>query len=280
MLRILDENIFFENAHPGSVIRSSNFAFIVIYQGELILEINGAENKYEFGNIIIIPSHRLYKIINYSSNLKIYIFSCDRDLIKRHTNFNFNKYDIYRLTNAEKKKSYLKFDAEEFSNIKNQLEQLSFYLDESKQVTFKKEITWLIVNTIIYGIFGKLLSSVEKPSLSNSRKEEIVMEFILLLSENFTSEKELKFYADRLNISVKYLSNCVRDITDIPPKSIIAQQLVNEAKNELLNKKNPVNIIASNLGFSDQYSFGKFFKKHTGLSPKNYRLKNSLVKSF
>lgn len=96
-------------------------------------------------------------------------------------------------------------------------------------------------------------------------------------SPGISKKKELSFYAESLLISVKYLSNCVREITKSPPTSFIADALMNEAKVILLHPNNTGGMIAGELGFSDQYSFGKFFKKHTRLSPLNFRKRNHLI---
>mgnify|MGYP006383480895 FL=1 len=113
--------------------------------------------------------------------------------------------------------------------------------------------------------------------LKNSRKESITMKFLQLVSINFMKEKELKFYADKLLISSKYLSNTVREITNQPPSKFITEALLNNAKILLLNSDNSIKEISNELDFSDQYAFGKFFKKHTGLSPSNFKKTNKLV---
>ena len=100
-----------------------------------------------------------------------------------------------------------------------------------------------------------------------SEKEDLKKKYISLL----------KFYADKLLISSKYLSNTVREITNQPPSKFITEALLNNAKILLLNSDNSIKEISNELDFSDQYAFGKFFKKHTGLSPSNFKKTNKLV---
>ena len=114
----------------------------------------------------------------------------------------------------------------------------------------------------------------------NTRKEEIAMRFIELASLHYKEEKELQFYADQLSISIKYLSNAVRSITHVPPTQFLAASLMDEAKLLLLNSNLAIRAISDRLGFSDQYAFGKFFKKHTGLSPRNFKQQNILVSTI
>lgn len=63
----------------------------------------------------------------------------------------------------------------------------------------------------------------------------------------------------------------------MPPSKIIGEALLNNAKILLLNSDKSIKEIANEMSFSDQYAFGKFFKKHTGLSPSKFKKTNKLV---
>ncbi len=280
MLRILDENILFENTKIGDSFRPENFAFFLTYNGSITLEINGKNLLFKKGNVILVSSKNLYKLIQISSDLKVFILTSNRDSISRFTNININRYDAYRIVNDEYKSNSLYYDNNELEYLINQFIQLKDYFDSENEFSFKHEIIWNIVSIIIYSFFGKLISNFRSTSIINTRKEEIALKFIRLVSTHFKMEKELKFYADQLHISAKYLSNTVREITNIPPSNFIADAILNEAKILLLNKGNTIKDIANILGFADQYTFGKFFKKHSGLSPKYYKKENALVDPF
>jgi len=275
MLQVYDENILFEKVSLGSSLKTDKLGFILVLNGSITFEVNSYTNTYTNGSVVIISSNNLYKVLNLTSDIKIKLIVGEREEIKQKININFNKYDAYRASNTEKG-SYLQFDNLEFETLLNQVNQIEFYMNNESKVMFNTEIIWLTFNSIMYGIFGKLLSNFDNSQVNN-RKEEIVIEFIQLLSKHFKSQKELDFYADKLNISIKYLSNCVREITKTPPKTFIAEKLLNEAKIALLDKDSTIKKIANDLGFSDQYAFGKFFKKHTGFSPKNYKIQNPLI---
>lgn len=280
MLRILDENILFENTKIGHSFRPENFAFIIVYKGSLTLEINGKNLLYEKGHIIIVSAKNLYKLIHISKDLKIYILSSNKESISRNTNININRYDAYRIANDETSINTLFYNELELDYLISQFKYLKDFFDSKSAFPFKNEIIWNIVSIIIYSVFGKLITNFNESSSTSTRKEEITLEFIRFVSKHFRNQKELQFYADQLHISVKYLSNTVREITKVPPTNFIADAIINEAKINLLDNTNFIKHIADELGFADQYSFGKFFKKHTGLSPKYYRLENALSPSF
>ena len=78
-------------------------------------------------------------------------------------------------------------------------------------------------------------------------------------------------YADRLNVSPAHLTRMVKEVTDKTASEWIADSLVNEIKFLLHHPGNSIQAIASEVRFSDQAALSKFFKKHTGMTPGEYR---------
>lgn len=107
--------------------------------------------------------------------------------------------------------------------------------------------------------------------VKSSRKLEIMSHFSDLLNTNFKKEHSVRYYADKLAITPKYLTELVHDITGNPPSELIHEKLVTEMKFLLRNPAFSVGQIAESLSFSDQSAMGKFFKRYTGISPKGYR---------
>lgn len=104
-----------------------------------------------------------------------------------------------------------------------------------------------------------------------SRREEIFDQFILLVEQNYIRERRISFYADKLNLSPKYLSTVVKEVSDKYASDWIDDYVILEAK--ALLKQGGINIqqIADRLHFPNQSFFGRYFKKLTGYSPKEYR---------
>ena len=84
-------------------------------------------------------------------------------------------------------------------------------------------------------------------------------------------EHDVSFYADRLNISSHYLSRITNRVIGQPAGKVIVNELMSHAYIMLRNPEYTLQQIADRLNFSDQSSFGKFFRKHAGLSPAAYR---------
>lgn len=95
--------------------------------------------------------------------------------------------------------------------------------------------------------------------------------FVQLVSEHVKQEHEVGFYADRLHITPKYLSEICKQKTSHKAKEIISQMLLRSIKRDLLMSGKSMKSMASEYGFADQSSMGKFFRKMTGLSPLHYK---------
>ena len=91
------------------------------------------------------------------------------------------------------------------------------------------------------------------------------------MHENCAHEREVTFYADRLCISTRYLSTIVRSIAHTTAKEFIDRSVILEIKMLLQSTDLSVQEIAYRLHFPDQSYLGRFFKKHTGESPTEYR---------
>lgn len=108
-----------------------------------------------------------------------------------------------------------------------------------------------------------------------SRKEEMVRDFFTLIFEHYKEAKDVSFYADKLCVSSKYLSSLVKKVAGHPAKECIDYCVIMECK-VMLRSSRTIQEISQEFNFPNQSFFGKYFKKHTGMSPVNYR--NSILK--
>lgn len=106
---------------------------------------------------------------------------------------------------------------------------------------------------------------------SLSRKEELLNQFLELLFTHCKSEHQVSFYADKLCISPQYLSLILKELTGKSAGKWIDEALMTEAKILLKSPNITIQQVANMLNFSDQSTFGKFFKKHKKMSPLEYR---------
>jgi AraC-like DNA-binding protein len=104
--------------------------------------------------------------------------------------------------------------------------------------------------------------------------QQLLLRFHATIAEHFCENHEVKFYADKLCLSPKHFGTVVRQATGIGASEWIARYVIIHAKH-LLNHHPDFTIqqISDSLGFSEQASFARYFKRQTGLTPTEYREK-------
>lgn len=86
-------------------------------------------------------------------------------------------------------------------------------------------------------------------------------------------DRSVSFYADKMAITHKYLSMCVKSSSGKTPLEWIENNVVPDARAQLASTTRTVQQISDSLGFTTQSDFGRYFKRVTGMSPKAYRAK-------
>ena len=128
-----------------------------------------------------------------------------------------------------------------------------------------------ILNIILYGIDELYSSRPQTQKGAKSRKEEICRELIQLVIENYTRERRAQFYAHKLGISLQHLSTTVKQVTGRNVLDIIAHVVIIDIKAKLKSSNMTIQEIAYSLNFPSASFFGKYFKRHLGMSPLEYR---------
>ena len=104
-----------------------------------------------------------------------------------------------------------------------------------------------------------------------TRSQEIVKELIRVVVENYKTERNISFYADKMHLSPQHLSTTVKKTTGRTLTDIISAFVVKDAQAKLKSTELTIQEIAYSLNFPDISFFGKYFKRYTGMSPKQYR---------
>jgi len=81
----------------------------------------------------------------------------------------------------------------------------------------------------------------------------------------------VQYVAETLNISSKYLSSLLKQLTGQTTQQIIQEKLIEKAKEKLSTTELSVSEIAYGLGFEHSQSFSKLFKSKTKQSPLEFR---------
>ncbi len=166
-----------------------------------------------------------------------------------------------------------------FSSLQNNL----FQLHDGEMERFRQMFTLLHEEKEDPGTARHLLMAILEKGRTLQKKYHqiehaipgelnLVNRFKRLIDANFIENRSVEFYAGKLNLTANYLNDRIKSHTGKTAKAHIADRVMLEAKNLLMYSDMDVAEIGHSLEFAEPSYFGKFFKKHTGLTPKNYRI--------
>jgi len=267
------ENIFAQITYVANRECTSNWEFtgpsiydkhniILVYEGEAILTCNKDEFKVSKGSLIYYRPGDYRKGHTFKNNL-----------MKCYT-IDF----LYTLP-------YLNGDTWNLHNIELPFSTIDkiddkFLLSHLLDLFSKFTKTWLFEkhNRVIQGraIFSEILSLLLRKKFENNfnydniRKVEKVISY---MTDNFTDKLTLEDLSAIINISPSYLENIFKNVTGKSPISYLIDIRLRKSK-DLLNDGYSVSEVSSLAGFNDIFYFSKYFKKHVGVSPSQYKSLN------
>lgn len=106
---------------------------------------------------------------------------------------------------------------------------------------------------------------------SASRKARQIEKFRALVDRHFRHHRPLSPYAQEIGVTVGQLSRLCREVLGMSSLDVINDRLLHEAQRELVYTGLPIKQIAAELGFEDDAYFSRFFRKHTGQTPSDFR---------
>lgn len=106
---------------------------------------------------------------------------------------------------------------------------------------------------------------------------DIYTRFLQEIERSYTSTRQVEDYAARLGYTAKTLTRASLAATGHSAKHIVDARVLLEAKRLLAHTDRTVLSIATRLGFTEASNFGKFFTRHTGVTPVEFRKSSTAV---
>lgn len=133
-----------------------------------------------------------------------------------------------------------------------------------------------IIVKLVVSLFMVMEDIISRNAIANGMQSsmppwKILGEFMVLLSRHYTTQHNVTFYADALNITPDYLAVIIKEGTGFGPKETIDGKLVLAMKALLESTSLPIKSIAEHLHYDDTSHICKVFRRHTGISLGEYR---------
>ena len=137
---------------------------------------------------------------------------------------------------------------------------------------FYQELMGSLCQTMIYDIFcfhSKYHGTLD----ATDRRSFVVKELLQLLQTGISrTQREVSYYAERLNVSPKYLSDTVRRITGSSVMSFIDCYTISILKGYLEDERMSLTQISEMMNFTSLSYFSRYVSKHSGMTPSQYRM--------
>jgi len=289
-LSLADEIIVFDDGYlagrnhfdSGNMppIRIDARVYLLCIYGEMTFDVDFKTYRLTKGSMFRLNGRHVLENMHTSSNYIGYSLVFSHDFILSVINWIPELKEL--VVSADRYKPLMVFDEAELQKFTGIIEHLKKNLRATGH-TFYSQIVKIEATDFILELadsFAKRMPEIEESLLKDSRREDVLHQFMLLIMEHCKQQHEVTFYADKLNMTPGNLSRVITGASGRPPIKWISDALIAEAKILLRSPGMNVQQVSLELNFADQSSFGKFFKKHTSLTPAEYKNNVKKVEMF
>jgi len=273
---------------------TSEFQFDCVNYEDILKRTPTNHNQFEFHKV------SFYVILLFTENEGDYNLNFKEYKFKKGTLFTLRKDNIHKFYKGDGKGMLLVFTENFIVNHSNELEASNTFLLFNEMLASPQlqlneveyaEVTTLInlikqeyfkvsdgyspniVRNLIQIIISKLfrIKSKDNTVFDNNKYLSMFLELQELVEKNCFENKKVSFYAKKMGVTSKTLNNVTQSIIQKSAISFINDIVIILSKRLIINSQDSVTEIAYQVGFDDPSNFFKFFKKHSDVSPSEFR---------
>ncbi len=245
--------------------RIKNSIVCIVLEGTALVLIDGVRYTLKMGAILSVFPHQVVEELSRDANFRLMYFTCTMEILSRIL-FRFppsfvlflKEYPFYALPN-------------QVYEYNKTLINLLFEKCQDKTNITRNSIILNYLQIFFMEIYNKIHQKIEVSAVKQLRHHEVFWNFINMLPQESKKSREVQHYAEKLNISPKYLSVITQSVSKQGAKKIIDNFIVMEVKLLLKSTSLSMKEVSNTFNFPDQAFFCKFFKNQTGYTPIEYR---------
>lgn len=229
------------------------------YQGSIYID--GKEHRFGDCSVAVLPEKHLIKFTESIKEENIQLIAVTTDYILDMPSpidtsiFSYSRYIPVMQISDSKYNDFLSY--------------FRFLFKESNEKSlYQEEIIRSILYALILEIAGEYDAQYNIRSGVRIKSHNLTDKFFHLLAVYYKENRTVKFYADKLNITSKYLTTAIKKATGRPVLDWLHEAVLIEAKMLLRTTDLTVQEISERLNFSSPSAFVQFFKIHMGTTPK------------
>ncbi len=260
----IDFERFNENLSEQSAIIFDGFIVSIFEQGSAEFVINGRNYRVAKGDILLLAPNMLLKTGDFSADYKATKIVVPLDVI-----MDFPTPLDTDIIGMARRRPLMHLAEDDLSSIFAYFDLIVKNYSEHENA-YRKEILKSLFYALMLKI-GSIYKRLDADTDARLSAEKLSDDFLKLLSLHYKKQRTVKFYADKMHLTPKYLSKAIRKITGKSITSWIDDAILLEIKIQLKTTELTVWQIAEDLSFSSSSALVQFFKKNTGTTPLKYR---------
>ncbi|NDV96070.1 AraC family transcriptional regulator [Dysgonomonas sp. 521] len=241
----------------------------ICQKGTVAIKMHQREHRFAKGELMVILPRQTVSLKEKSDDFVMDYFTLSQELID-DTLSGISRLSPLFFIHIRKKLFYklTKDEIYRYSEYYNLIDNRTMTAD----CIFQREYILSVLRLFYLDLYNSFKNSILSiHSTPDSRKEKLAYRFFLLILKHYKENREITYYADQLSITSKYLSKVIKEVSARSAKDWVVEYTLLEIKSLLDNTALNIQEIALDTHFSNQASLGRFFKKHTGMSPSQYR---------
>ncbi|NJB71421.1 AraC-like DNA-binding protein [Saonia flava] len=237
------------------------YAICLLQTDGMAIEIDSTVYKNSSSSIFFLHPRNNWKILKTKPSSTGYVLFLDKEILDNPLLSKLHINEVRLFGQDEVPKINLA------PGIEKRIIDILEMLDEliGSHLKHKEDAIISLLNTFFVYCDGQC--NIKSVIWETSNKKTIVFKFKKLINQWFNKYHEVDDYAKLLNVSSKYLNECVKEVLHTNAKSLITEQRIMRARHELKFSDKTIKEICYELGFSSPDYFSYFYKQHTGTSP-------------
>ncbi|WP_080057983.1 AraC family transcriptional regulator [Spirosoma aerolatum] len=238
--------------------RTSNHALIMVEHGEVNITVGHQAYTLRSKELVIVPALQIFTLHSIRPDSIGFMSFISQELLLGAT----SEFDFLKLTGNP----HINLSDQQAQFVSTLLHRL--VIDYQENGATKPEL----IRPYLLALFAEIDRAYVGPMATKTDVgERLVQRFMDLLTMRIRQTRLASQYADWLAVSPNHLNKVVKHRTGQSPSVWIDERVVLEAKVLLVQTELTVAQIAHEMGFPDQSTFGKLFRKYTELSPTQFR---------
>ncbi|MFZ0598830.1 MAG: helix-turn-helix domain-containing protein [Flavobacterium sp.] len=248
---------------------TNNLTVLLLRSGGFKIKLNEITQALSPKDLIIIPKDSFCTLFEVSEHLQFYLINFSSEFAVQNCLKKELVDSFYFFIRKEPLKTSL---AEKEYMVLSLIYKLIYFVNlEAKRVGYDGQLQRISLNLFLYELKLIYTRYTANALVNFSRKEDLVIQFLTILSIHYKKQHHVKFYAGALFVTAGYLNKTVKEVTGKNIKALIIEALISECKILLEDSQFTIAEIAEEMEFVNASVFGIFFKKHTSYSPTEYR---------